>query len=235
MGSEFSRAKKNGLVIHVDSLDPITDKGLACGCVCSKCGKVVQFVYRKIPFKTKFFRHHETSTCTGGPMTALHLSAQQILSEINSFLMVHEEVKYSQSSLEYTFANYRADVRSIQDNLIPVIFEVVVKSDLTEEKILFLKENKIESIRFDLTKVSPNINDTDLTELLRNNAEIKSNIYREAVHNVAVQEVAPIEEKTDDGNSGGFIALIIAIVAAILFWPSGKNKKKHIPYRKRRR
>jgi len=235
MGSEFSRAKKNGLVIHVDSLDPITDKGLACGCVCSKCGEVVQFVYRKIPFKTKFFRHHETSTCIGGPMTALHLSAQQILSEINSFLMVDEEVKYSQSSLEYTFANYRADVRSIQDNLTPVIFEVVVKSDLTEEKIRFLKDNKIESIRFDLTKVSPNINDTDLTELLRNNVKIKSNIYREAVDNVAVQEVASIEENTDDGAGAGFFAFVIAIIAAIVFWPSPKHKKKHIPYRKRKR
>lgn len=222
-------------MIHVDSLDPITDKGLACGCVCGKCDKVVQFVYRKRPFKTKFFRHHEASTCTGGPMTALHLSAQQILGAINSFLMANEEVKYSQSSLEYTFANYRADVRSIQDNLIPIIFEVVVKSDLTEEKILFLKENKIESIRFDLTKVSPNTNDTDLTELLRNNTKIKSNIYRDAIDNVAAEEVASTEKTADDSSGGSFIALIIAIVAAIIYWPSGKNKKKRIPYRRRKR
>jgi hypothetical protein len=140
MNSKFSRAKKNDSIVHLDSLDPIADKGIACGCVCSKCGKPVQFVYRKVPFKTKFFRHHKPSTCTGGPMTALHLSAQQILSKINSFLMVNEEIKYSNSSLEYTFANYRADVRSIQENLVPVIFEVVVKSHLTEDKIKFLRQ-----------------------------------------------------------------------------------------------
>jgi hypothetical protein len=233
MDSKFSRAKKDGLIVHVDSLNPIRDKGLNCGCSCVKCDKPVQFVFRRIPFSTKFFRHHKTSECTGGPMTALHLSAQQILSEINNFLMANEEVKYSNSSLEYTFANYRADVRSIQDNLIPVIFEVVVKSDLTEEKIQFLKENKIESIRFDLTEVSPKINDSDLRQLLKDDTAIKSNIYRDKIEEAPIVEHVPAEVKDDSGN-GGFIFIVIAAIVGAFFWFRGKNKNKSA-YIKRRR
>ena len=116
MDSKFSRAFKNGSIIHVESLDPVTDKGLACNCLCCKCNERVQFVYRKIPFKTKFFRHHQTSNCTGDPMTALHLSAQKILSELSSFVMTDEEIKYSNSSLEYQIENYRADVYSLQES-----------------------------------------------------------------------------------------------------------------------
>lgn len=49
-------------------------------------------------------------------MTALHLSAQKILSELSSFVMTDEEIKYSNSSLEYQIENYRADVYSLQES-----------------------------------------------------------------------------------------------------------------------
>lgn len=166
-------------------------------------------------------------------MTALHLSAQQILSKINSFLMVNQVIKYSNSSLEYTFANYRADVRSIQENRVPVIFEVVVKSDLTEDKIQFLRDNKIESIRFDLTEVSPKINDIDLLELLQNDTAIKSDIYRDKINGALVVEPTIVEANEESGN-GGIIIVVIAAIAAAYFWFRGKRGKKII-YPKRRR
>lgn len=206
--SKFVRALREGDIIHVDSLDVVMDKGVQCNCRCPECQMPVQFVFRKRPFKTKCFRHHVETTCSGGPMTALHWAAQKILGSVTQFEMKAETLFVSNGLLEHPLEQFRADVYCLKDNVQPLVLEVVVNSELTEDKIRFLIEKQIEAIKFDLTKVSLSINDDDLRHLLINAIDIKSNIFRHQQE----KEKKPLRKPDDNGL---FVVVGIALLAFI--------------------
>lgn len=57
--------------------------GLACGCVCARCGK--QLVAKKGPVRRHHFAHFETTNCLGAAESALHLLAKDLLAEMEFF------------------------------------------------------------------------------------------------------------------------------------------------------
>lgn len=227
MNAKFSRALQNGELIHVTSLNERTDKGLACNCTCIECGKEVQFVTRRRPLTTKFFRHHEPSSCGGGMMTALHRAAQQILVRNRCFRIEQTELLYENAVMERQLGSFRADVYANSADGKPLVYEVVVNCDLTESKIAYLEAQRINSIRFDLEHVSSKISDHDLEDLIVNNTQIKSYIYWEKPHQIKSLEVKTLQTKDDNA----FWIMVGLVILGGLGWLS---RSRHINDKRKR-
>jgi hypothetical protein len=110
-------------------------------------------------------------------MTALHRAAQQILFRSNLLQTKQGDVSYEKAVMEKQLGDFRADVYGSLISCNPLVFEVVVNCDLTESKIAYLREQKINSIRFDLETFSPKISDEDLEHLIIKDINVKSHIY----------------------------------------------------------
>jgi hypothetical protein len=56
--------------------------GLACGCVCARCGKPL--VAKKGPVRRHHFAHFEITNCQGAAESSLHILAKELLAEMDS-------------------------------------------------------------------------------------------------------------------------------------------------------
>ena len=57
--------------------------GIACGCVCARCGK--RLIAKKGPIRQHHFAHYEDTDCHGAAESALHRLAKELLAELPSF------------------------------------------------------------------------------------------------------------------------------------------------------
>lgn len=64
---------KDNTILHGDD----ARNGLGCECICLVCNERLQAVHPR--FREAHFRHNQDMECTGGPETALHLYAKQII------------------------------------------------------------------------------------------------------------------------------------------------------------
>lgn len=57
--------------------------GLACGCMCAHCGKLL--VAKKGSVRRHHFAHFEVTNCQGAAESALHILAKELLAEMDTF------------------------------------------------------------------------------------------------------------------------------------------------------
>lgn len=78
-GLDFARSRRSGLMVDIT----MVERGLACDCVCDKCGATLQA--KKGPKNRHHFAHHvdgqPRGTCDGGRESALHKAAIQIIAD----------------------------------------------------------------------------------------------------------------------------------------------------------
>jgi hypothetical protein len=107
---------------------------------------------------------------------------------------------------------------------------VVVNCDLTDSKILYLREQKITSIRFDLSAVSSKISDQDLEDLIINDVQIKSFIFPDIAANKQQLPEQPSKSSlTNDGNSTGILVVIGLAILAGWAWLSNRSSEVKTP------
>lgn len=68
--------RADGSVVHITEIDPDTQRGLACGCVCADCGD--QLVARVGRVRQRHFAHHSAHECVAADESALHLFAKEL-------------------------------------------------------------------------------------------------------------------------------------------------------------
>ncbi len=63
----------------------LVDRGLACNCACPGCGGALVANHPRYDgqprYKRPYFSHHQASNCKGGPETAIHKMAKQVIVE----------------------------------------------------------------------------------------------------------------------------------------------------------
>jgi hypothetical protein len=70
-----------GKLVYIDDVS----RGLACGCVCSRCG--TPLVAKKGSKRQKHFAHYEVTNCLGAGESVLHLLAKDLIAELRVFVI----------------------------------------------------------------------------------------------------------------------------------------------------
>ena len=70
---------RNGLLHFIANVP----SGLACGCLCARCGQTL--IAKKGSVRQHHFAHYEVSDCQGAAESALHILAKELIAELNSF------------------------------------------------------------------------------------------------------------------------------------------------------
>ena len=150
MSATFTIGKSidTNLPVHIKN----ADNGLKCHCVCYECNEKLQAVQGQSEnARAQHYRHDNTnSNCPGNNETALHQFAKLILFESNVIDTSKKKLYYTYPSLETVIDKYRSDV-SVKYSELELHFEIVVYSDLKEDKKLHYRSNKINCIKIDLT------------------------------------------------------------------------------------
>lgn len=72
---EIAYALRADVIVHVSEVS----SGLACGCICARCG--ANLVARKGAIRCHHFAHYRDTECSGAAETLLHRLAKEILSK----------------------------------------------------------------------------------------------------------------------------------------------------------
>lgn len=192
----------NGKIIHVD--DAIN--GLACNCVCLVCKERLQAVHPR--FKQTHFRHNQNLDCTGGPETALHLFAKQIILANEEINIPGSRLKYTNPKAENCLGKITPDV-TIQVDEQPIYFEIAVTHKIGDEKLNFYRVNEMKAIEIDLTGISYDFKKPEIERIVLEKVSNKIIIFWE--------KILIRETNTESQNDKIFWA--IAIISALLVIP----------------
>ncbi len=164
--------------IDINSL-PKTRNGLSSGCTCVECHKALEACQGDK--RSWYFRHANPTNCKGGPMSALHLMAQYLLTGDHILKTRGGEVPYSNGAMEYCIpgSRFKADVTGVKEDGSKFLIEIFVTHKLGEEdeKVKFIRELKIHAIEIDLRKTDPDIGKEELLDLLLNDIRLQRVIY----------------------------------------------------------
>ena len=182
--------------------------GLACNCFCAKCGSPFEAVHPKS--KRKHFRHHQTVDCQGSFESAVHLLAKKVLVQNKCLMLPYLKVQPSKSLWQlgtrvmqeelvverklWHFESVKDEVR--MDGRIPdivmwkgerkLLVEIFVTHDITEEKLEWIRERDLATIRVDLSWADYDITENLLVKSLRDgrrvNTTLRTNIVRWVHH-----------------------------------------------------
>lgn len=209
--------------------------GKNCNCVCVDCKEPLEACQGFI--RSWYFRHQSGTNCKGGPMTALHLLAQQLLIGSHTIKTSNNSLSYIDGSTEVVLldSKFKADVLGKLSDGANFVIEIFVSHVLTEEKSNFLKENKIYSIEIDLSKVDPDITEEDLLEILLNDTSKQRVIYlpKNEEQTTTKIEIEP-KPSTRKPWYEDLIPFIIIAVVAFIFYLLGQKQKSRKVWRNRR-
>jgi hypothetical protein len=198
---------KDGRMLHITEVD----NGLACGCVCPNplCGQ--RLIARNNPTNiiALNFAHESGAECEGAKESELHRRAKQIICDHRRIVLPDQSVYvYESAKPEATVDKYRADV-SLTGKSYPLLVEIVVTCEITEEKTYFLRQSGKRTLVIDLGDYPMDIDQTALTKILIEDWEEKSMI-----------EPLPVKINSpgDDEWSFAKIAGVILLVSVTIFW-----------------
>ena len=144
-------AKRNSDGLIVSIKDVISGK--KCDCICTKCKEPL--VAKKGKKKAHHFAHQSTSNCKGE--SKAHIDAKSIIKDkkyvhvplINGQWkkIIFDEVKEEEliKDKDGNTSKYRADL-ICKTKKKDLVIEIVVTHDIDEDKLLFLRQNKISSL-----------------------------------------------------------------------------------------
>ncbi len=130
-------------------------------------------------------------------MTAIHLLAQQLLVGNHTINTRYGSISYAEANNEVPLAGskFRADVLGKRKYGTDFIIEIRVTHKLTEEKNIFLKDNKIQSIEINLSNVNPMISEDELLVMLLNDTTKQTIVYLPEVHSLRLITEVPKQQQ----------------------------------------
>ena len=168
---------RNGQIISVEDLDPNSEVGLKCNCICPSCGDPLIARIRGTK-KEKHFAHKSGADCGKAYESALHRLAKQVIDEgveislppIEStygnrgFFVVDGIIRFpacysmtkpiipdkGETVVEKDMGAFRPDV-SIKHNGIELFIEIQVTHPVDDEKKKRIQEKKISCIEIDFS------------------------------------------------------------------------------------
>lgn len=227
MQEGFSRAWDNqsNRIVHVRELPKKTRNGAKCDCICVEpdCKGPLEACQGDVR-TTWYFRHQNKTDCKGGPMTALHILAQELLSANQRIKIKGGEVSYLNAIKEWPIpdSRYKADVVGLKEDGTNFLIEIFVTHKLQdeEEKVKLIRKQEIHSIEIDLSKVDLEISRENLLNLLLTDVSKQRIIYSPKIELSKVAD-QPKSENNDNGLSW-FEGLLIA---AFLLWVWSRIKR----------
>jgi len=217
-GNRFTRAWDNQkkCIVHIRDL-PRSRNGAKCDCVCVNCSGQLEALQGYVNHWS--FRHRSNTSCKGGPMTALHIHAQELLAEDRTIKVRGGEVSYSNATREWSIpeTRFRADVAGRKDDGSQFLIEIFVTHKLRDEdeKVKLIRESKLHSIEIDLSEVHPDIKSEDLLKLLLTDTAKQIIIYSHPTTRDVIIE--PIKNKEIKPQNWYDDFIPIAFVAGIGF------------------
>jgi hypothetical protein len=142
--------------------------GLACGCLCHICGKLLQAVHRRRPFHS-YFRHHVLGECAGALESLYHLLAKDVL-ERNSWVLLPtgERFYYNRCDVETRLHGKRPDIRLINlDTGDSLIVEIFFSHRIERSTLTAFRDNGERVMEIDISnlrKIAPSL--TEFEELI---------------------------------------------------------------------
>lgn len=229
---KFVRAwdNKNSRIVHIRELPKDTRNGKKCDCRCVEetCKGALEACQGDV--NEWFFRHQSKTNCKGGPMTALHILAQELLTGDHSINTKSGEVLYSIGESEWPIngSRYRADVAGVKADGNRFLVEIFVTHKLADEenKVIYIRGQKIHAIEIDLSAVDPNIEKSDLLKLLLTDIAKQREIYSPNSMDI---ENPKSDEKAEIGNSHvksetGPSFIQILFIGGIVIWVASRIK-----------
>jgi hypothetical protein len=139
------------------------ESGLACDCICPKCGGPL--IARKGAHNVHHFAHYQKSDCEGALETALHLKAKAILFSRKKIVVppvyVHHQQKalstarlfqFEKAQIESYFSGIVSDIVLIKGNK-KLIVEITVTHETDTIKIRKIRKHNIPTIEIDALKI----------------------------------------------------------------------------------
>ncbi|MGQ0511917.1 MAG: competence protein CoiA family protein [Betaproteobacteria bacterium] len=176
-------------------------RGLACGCVCARCGKPL--VAKKGPIRRKHFAHHEISDCLGSSETVLHLLSKELIAELKVFVIPpydFEKQRRTKAGMsiqhkERVAKGGQISIRSVrvesgEDGFIPdviidtgsksLIVEIAVTHKVARAKLRNIRRRDLPAIEIQLEPNDSLLPRAQLKEKLRDDLASKSWIFHPA-------------------------------------------------------
>lgn len=142
-------------LVHVDNVD----NGIACNCICTKCGSILIAVanIKGIQYKkVSHFAHANETSCKGE--TLAHIEAKSIIEKEGYLWLPRYTGKGNYDTTKVHFDKvliekeiikpfkYSADLWCTSSKGSSIVVEIVVTHDLDRQKRKFLVENKIDTL-----------------------------------------------------------------------------------------
>jgi hypothetical protein len=217
---KFTKAwdKVNACPVDIRNL-PLSRNGLTCGCTCVECDKPLEACQGEK--RAWYFRHAKPTSCKGGPMTALHIMAQHLLKGSHTLKTKGGEVSYSHGVTEYAIpgSRFEADVAGDKPDGSKFLIEIYVTHKLFEvdDKVKFIREQKLHAIEINLSKVDPNIRKEDLLNLLLNETRLQKVIYSPSTE-IEVVPQSTLSEKAKSGEPSLIEGLVVTGIVVGFGW-----------------
>lgn len=168
--------------------------GLACNCYCAKCGERFEAVHSTS--RRWHFRHHESTNCDGSFESAVHLLAKEVLVQTKCLMLPELKVKTSKALWVRGTRGFWETVVEPQlmhfdtvkdevgmDGRVPdivmwkgdrkLLVEIFVTHDLTEEKLVWIRERDLATISVNLSWANYDINADSLTRSLHEGLSVE--------------------------------------------------------------
>lgn len=185
--------------------------GIKCGCICPNplCGQRLIAKNNPANVIALNFAHESGAECAGAKESELHRRAKQIICDHRQIALPDQSFyEYQSAKPETTIDKYRADV-SLNGKNYPLLVEIVVTCEVSEEKTYFLRRSGKRTLVIDLSDYPMNIQETELTKILIEGWEEKSMI-----------EPLPTKISSSSGDQWSFgkIVGVIILLAVTIFW-----------------
>ena len=164
MEDQLGIGVRDGRCISIDDVP----SGLACNCVCAKCGKAL--VAKKGLVRAHHFAHNVDAGCKGAGESALHLAAKQILEEGRLWLPSQQLVVADSVDVEVARGKVRPDVVIVVGGR-ELLVEIKVTHAVSDEKRDRIRAMGLACVEIDLSSVRRDVTLRDLAPMVVGDGE----------------------------------------------------------------
>ncbi len=195
-------ALKDGCLVSIEDVE----SGIACGCKCPACNE--NLVAKKGKIKIHHFAHSSTTNCEHAFESSLHLLAKEIFKNSKYFVIpkvtfgnyepicLEEEkpIKIKSVDVEKYINDIKPDIILEDENENKYCIEIFVTHKVDSEKLTKIKELKLNTLEFDLSKIKKLVTYEELENMLLNDVSIMKWLYHEKIENAENKYGIPISK-----------------------------------------